>query len=138
MDHRRLPFPISRGNQVEAVRVRAEQYHAMQRNAMQYRSLAAVDIFSGITQESSFYMWELPMFAVIATLGGLLGAGFVGINKRFSLFRARHLAGARRRLAEASYFEAYLKGTHAIVRKTAHTIVRIYTGAASRESTNYR
>lgn len=50
-------------------------------------------------------MWELPIFALIATLGGLLGAGFVGVSKRLALFRARHLAGARRRFAEASYFE---------------------------------
>lgn len=47
-------------------------------------------------------MWELSMFAVIATLGGLLGAGFVAWCKRMALFRARHLAGARRRFIEAS------------------------------------
>lgn len=43
------------------------------------------------------------MFALIATLGGLLGAGFVGVSKRLALFRARYLAGARRRFAEVSY-----------------------------------
>lgn len=53
-------------------------------------------------QDSSFYMWELPMFALIATLGGLLGAGFVACSKRMALFRARHLAGAKRRFIEAS------------------------------------
>lgn len=51
-------------------------------------------------QDSSFHMWELPIFAVIATLGGLLGAGFVACSKRMALFRARHLAGAKRRFVE--------------------------------------
>lgn len=54
------------------------------------------------SQDSSFYMWELPMFALIATIGGLLGAGFVAFTKRFALFRARKLAGAKRRFIEAS------------------------------------
>lgn len=42
------------------------------------------------------------MFALIATIGGLLGAGFVACTKRFALFRARKLAGAKRRFIEAS------------------------------------
>lgn len=42
------------------------------------------------------------MFALIATLGGLLGAGFVACSKRMALFRARRLAGAKRRFIEAS------------------------------------
>ncbi|CAM9787116.1 unnamed protein product [Ectocarpus sp. 6 AP-2014] len=61
--------------------------------------LTASDIFVfGEFQDSdsSFYMWELPMFALIATLGGLLGAGFVACSKRMALFRARNLAGAKR------------------------------------------
>lgn len=75
---------------------------------MHHGSLAAVEFTflpGVVSQESSFYMWELPIFALIATLGGLLGAGFVGVSKRLALFRARHLAGARRRFAEASSFE---------------------------------
>lgn len=40
------------------------------------------------------------MFAVIATLGGLIGAGFVACSKRMALFRARRLAGAKRRFIE--------------------------------------
>ena len=81
----------------------------MQCTAIHHGLLAAVDVFfpGVVSQESSFYMWELPVFALIATLGGLLGAGFVGVSKRLALFRAQHLAGARRRFAEASYFEAY-------------------------------
>eukprot|EP00903_Cladosiphon_okamuranus_P010912 g10308.t1 len=65
--------------------------------------LTASDIFLfGEFQDSdsSFYMWELPMFAVIATLGGLLGASFVACSKRMALFRARRLAGAKRRFIE--------------------------------------
>ncbi|CAM9288352.1 unnamed protein product, partial [Hapterophycus canaliculatus] len=65
--------------------------------------LKASDIFLfGEFQDSdsSFYMWELPMFALIATLGGLLGAGFVACSKRMALMRARHLAGAKRRFIE--------------------------------------
>lgn len=46
-------------------------------------------------------MWELPMFAVIATLGGLIGSGFVAWSKRLALFRARNLAGPKRRFIEA-------------------------------------
>lgn len=42
------------------------------------------------------------MFALIATLGGLLGAGFVACSKRMALIRARYLAGAKRRFIEAS------------------------------------
>lgn len=51
-------------------------------------------------QDSNFYMWELFVFAVIATLGGLIGALFVACNKRLDLFRARHLSGRWRRFAE--------------------------------------
>ncbi|CAM9177656.1 unnamed protein product, partial [Laminaria digitata] len=81
-------------------------YLVFQGTTMFREPLEASDIFLfGEFQdsESSFYMWELPIFALIATLGGLLGAGFVGVSKRLALFRARHLAGARRRFAEASY-----------------------------------
>ncbi len=49
-------------------------------------------------------MWELPVFAVIATIGGLLGAGFVACTKRFALFRARKLAGAKRRFIEVNTY----------------------------------
>lgn len=47
-------------------------------------------------------MWELSVFALIAALGGLIGAGFVAWSKRMALFRARNLAGAKRRFIEAS------------------------------------
>lgn len=50
------------------------------------------------------------MFAVIATLGGLLGAGFVACSKRMALFRARRLAGAKRRFIEASHVERRVWG----------------------------
>ncbi|CAM9437151.1 unnamed protein product [Pylaiella littoralis] len=52
--------------------------------------------------DSSFFMWELSVFALIAALGGLIGAGFVAWSKRMALFRARNLAGAKRRFIEAS------------------------------------
>lgn len=55
-----------------------------------------------VFQDSNFYMWELTVFAIIATLGGLVGALFVACNKRLDLFRARHLSGPRRRFVEAS------------------------------------
>lgn len=44
------------------------------------------------------------MFALIATLGGLLGGGFVACSKRMALMRARYLAGAKRRFIEASRY----------------------------------
>eukprot|EP00752_Nemacystus_decipiens_P007845 g7009.t1 len=78
-------------------------YLVFQGKNMFKEPLTASDIFLlGQFQDSdsSFYMWELPMFALIATLGGLLGAGFVACSKRMALFRARRLAGAKRRFVE--------------------------------------
>lgn len=50
------------------------------------------------------------MFALIATLGGCVGALFVACNKRLDLFRARYLSGPRRRFIEASDHLGGLRG----------------------------
>ncbi|CAM9637436.1 unnamed protein product [Choristocarpus tenellus] len=45
-------------------------------------------------------MWELVVFALIATAGGLLGAGFVSFNTFLAKYRARFIVGTWQGLAE--------------------------------------
>lgn len=101
----------------------AERKHTSSRwrNALegQYHNRTTIvrhQYFPARAQDSSFYMWELPMFALVATLGGLLGAGFVACRKRMDLFRARHLAGAKRRFIEVSDAERQF-GTKTLGRR---------------------
>ena len=45
-----------------------------------------------------YYVWELPVFAMVGAVGGLLGALFICLNIRATALRARFVPPRRPRL----------------------------------------
>jgi len=55
----------------------------------------------GLSNQSMvFTIWEIPIFAIIGALSGVLGAVFNSINVRLAKWRRLHVSGPRRRVVE--------------------------------------
>merc|ERR1711871_1513750 len=67
--------------------------------------------FGSFGQNSSYRIWELPIFVLIAIIGGLLGALFNELNIRLTAWRRDNIAGNTAKLLGEAVFVGWLSAT---------------------------
>lgn len=67
--------------------------------------------FGSFGQNSAYRIWELPLFVLIAVIGGLLGALFNELNIRLTAWRRDNVAGNKAKLLVEAVFVAWLSAT---------------------------
>lgn len=67
--------------------------------------------FGSFGQDSAYRLWELPLFIIIAVIGGLLGALFNESNIRLTAWRRDNLAGNKAKLLGEAVFVGWLSAT---------------------------
>lgn len=67
--------------------------------------------FGSFGANSSYKVWELPMFVIIAVIGGLLGALFNELNIRLTAWRRDNVAGNTAKLLAEAVFVGWLSAT---------------------------
>ena len=67
--------------------------------------------FGSFGQNSAYRLWELPLFVIIAVVGGLLGALFNELNIRLTAWRRDNVAGNKAKLLGEAVFVGWLSAT---------------------------